>query len=531
MFGRERQRRFLLGVLIAVGAYIGIVNFFEGVGLKGLVFPTYITDPAIGLHFGRARGPFVESVADGLSLYMCAVAAAIGFSIWHRRWVRVVCTAVIVLAALGMLFTVTRAVWIGAIAGTLVAMLTMPRTRRYIPVALAIGAVGVFAALVLVPGLATKADTRLQDRSPVWDRYNTNSAALRMVEARPIFGFGWQTFPTVGPDYMRQADSYPLTGAGLEVHNVFLSHAGELGLAGATLWAVALFGAVGGSIVRRGPPELHPWRIGLIAIFVAFLVVANFGPLSYPFPNLLLWTWAGIAGAEFPSRRRVRGATPPETPRPVKRRANLPSCGKRAMPMSASAPEPPPLDLRRVLVVSPHLDDAVLSCGHLLAGAEQAMSLTVFAGRPADTPHRSPSGIAPVASYRATTSWRCGTRKTRGRSRSSTPRADVSISSTSRIETARRPIRSASPPSSSGSSGNSNRRPSPSPSPFSTPTTAPASQPHWRRGDEATLETGCAMPSSPTSGGVRTAPPGSSRPSVGAASGSRPRSCPRTGVI
>ncbi len=133
----------------------------------------------------------------------------------------------------------------------------------------------------------------------MWDRYNTNSAAVRMVEARPLFGFGWQTFPTTGPDYMRQADTYPLSGAGLEVHNVFLSHAAELGLVGATLWAVALFGAVGGAIVRRGPPELQPWRVGLLAIFVAFLVAANFGPLSYPFPNLLLWTWAGVAGAEF----------------------------------------------------------------------------------------------------------------------------------------------------------------------------------------------------------------------------------------
>jgi LmbE family N-acetylglucosaminyl deacetylase len=54
--------------------------------------------------------------------------------------------------------------------------------------------------------------------------------------------------------------------------------------------------------------------------------------------------------------------------------------------MSASAPEPPSLDLRRVLVVSPHVDDAVLSCGHLLARAEQALSVTVFAGVPARYP-------------------------------------------------------------------------------------------------------------------------------------------------
>jgi O-antigen ligase len=118
-----------------------------------------------------------------------------------------------------------------------------------------------------------------------------------MVEAKPVFGFGWQTFITKGVPYIRQSSSYPLTGAGIEVHNVFLSHAAELGLTGSALWTLALFSAVGGAILRRGPPELAPWRVGLVAIFIAFLVVANLGPLSYPFPNLLLWTWAGLAGA------------------------------------------------------------------------------------------------------------------------------------------------------------------------------------------------------------------------------------------
>lgn len=44
--------------------------------------------------------------------------------------------------------------------------------------------------------------------------------------------------------------------------------------------------------------------------------------------------------------------------------------------------EPPAIDLDRVLVVSPHLDDGVLSCGHLLAGAGAATVVTVFSGTP-----------------------------------------------------------------------------------------------------------------------------------------------------
>ncbi len=85
------------------------------------------------------------------------------------------------------------------------------------------------------------------------------------------------------------------------------------------MWCVAIFGAVGGAIVRRGPPELHPWRVGLLAVFICFLIVGNLGPLSYPFPNILLWTWAGIAGAEFflAPRRHAAAPNTDDAPQPV----------------------------------------------------------------------------------------------------------------------------------------------------------------------------------------------------------------------
>jgi LmbE family N-acetylglucosaminyl deacetylase len=53
--------------------------------------------------------------------------------------------------------------------------------------------------------------------------------------------------------------------------------------------------------------------------------------------------------------------------------------------------EPPGLDLSRLLVVSPHFDDAVFSCGHLLSTAPGAVVVTVFGGRP-DT---YPSPVCP----------------------------------------------------------------------------------------------------------------------------------------
>ena len=96
-FATERQRSILLGTLVALGAYLGLTALFEGVGLRALVFPGYISDPAVGIHFGRARGPFVEAVANGMGLFTCATAAAVGLSRWEGWRARYACWAVIAL--------------------------------------------------------------------------------------------------------------------------------------------------------------------------------------------------------------------------------------------------------------------------------------------------------------------------------------------------------------------------------------------------------------------------------------------------
>jgi LmbE family N-acetylglucosaminyl deacetylase len=45
-----------------------------------------------------------------------------------------------------------------------------------------------------------------------------------------------------------------------------------------------------------------------------------------------------------------------------------------------------PAELARIVVVSPHLDDAVLGCAHVLRAHPGATVLTVFAGRPPEYP-------------------------------------------------------------------------------------------------------------------------------------------------
>lgn len=311
-FAEARQRRILLGVLTLTGGYLGLTALFEGVGLDAAVVPAYITDPSVGIHFGRARGPFAEAVANGLSMFGCGVAAVI-FASGSRRGStgRTAGIAVAVLCASGLVFTLTRGAWLAAVVGTIVALASFREVRRYLLPTMAGLAAVVGLALVAVPGLWEQVSSRSADREPLWVRSNTNHAALEMVQERPIAGFGWNSFPDESLPYFEQASGFPINGVGEGVHNVLLSNAVELGLIGAALWLGGLLLAVGGAIVRRGPPEMLAWRVGLVAFAAAWVTVAAVGPLAYAFPTLLLWTWAGVV---FGCSRSVRTHSPGPPP-------------------------------------------------------------------------------------------------------------------------------------------------------------------------------------------------------------------------
>jgi O-antigen ligase len=169
-------------------------------------------------------------------------------------------------------------------------------TRRYLLPVGALLAVLVVAALALVPNLREAAEERKNDQRPLFDRQNSNAAALRMVSDKPLWGHGWDRFEEESKPYYRQSHDYPLTIV-KDLHNLYLSHAVELGLIGALLWAAAVAYAIGGAILRRGPPELMAWKVGLVAVAAGLLVSWAAAPSGFLMPTLLMWTWAGLAWA------------------------------------------------------------------------------------------------------------------------------------------------------------------------------------------------------------------------------------------
>jgi len=302
-FREPRDRQVLLGTFVALGAYLGVTALLETTGPRALVVPSYISDPSIGIHYGRARGPFVESSEDGLVLFACGIASVLAALSWHsRRWRRVA-LVIAGLCALGTLLTLTRAVWISSVAATALALLATRETRRFVAPVGALVALMVLVAFAAVPHLQAQAQSRANDQAPLWDRQNSNAAALRMIAARPLVGFGWGEFPTQSISYYRQSPNYPLTFVH-DVHNVYLVNAVELGLIGGGLWLLAFATVIVGGVLRRGPPSLRPWKLALIALGTSYAMTALVTPLAFALPTLLVWTWSGLAWGEDGPRLR-----------------------------------------------------------------------------------------------------------------------------------------------------------------------------------------------------------------------------------
>ncbi len=304
IFVGPRERNLLLATLTCVGAYLGITAIFESLGPHSLVFPHYIVRVDAELPGERAGGPFQSSLAEGFANFSCAVAAAIAYNVWDGRRRRILAACVAIICLFGAFVTLERGVWIAGVVGVIAMALATRTGRRWLIPGLLIGAIAIVGVLAASPELERKASTRANDQVSVWDRENQAYAGLRMLAARPLFGFGWERYRSDALEYFRESN-IPMYGytpgdaapdeKPLPLHDTYLAYAVEIGLVGTLLWLASMVWGVAGSILSAGPPELQPWKLGLIAVASFFVVVAVFNPYQEPFPVLLLWVWAGVA--------------------------------------------------------------------------------------------------------------------------------------------------------------------------------------------------------------------------------------------
>ncbi|MEM7313387.1 MAG: O-antigen ligase family protein, partial [Planctomycetota bacterium] len=190
---QKRGVDILYAMFAVFGVYLAVTAILEVAGAWQLVFPRKIGDPLAGIHFGRARGPFLQSVRLGLYLLVSLFATWIPL-VTERRWGRggqLLGFAMLGLYAAAIYATYTRSVWLAfIIAGLSLAVLAWPvRLRRVV----------IFASIFAIVGGVVVTDALLSVK-----RETTAEESKESTEMRAVFAYvSWKMF-----------QDKPLTGFG-----------------------------------------------------------------------------------------------------------------------------------------------------------------------------------------------------------------------------------------------------------------------------------------------------------------------------
>jgi hypothetical protein len=292
----ERSVLALFISLTVFGVYLAVTSLAERYELSGLVFPRYIIDTAASAtaeFVGRARGPFLNPVGNGIALSICLAASLMlwpnvgqifnlskkhilvptfprenaiprrsgvadvstsletGGNFLYTRLAQLSLLPIFLLFAAAIYVTLTRSVWMGgALTLALIVGLSLPWNWR---MPLLVG--GLLLAVVFSVSqwdqlLAFKRDKNL-DADKVAESVELRPVLARiawnMFLDRPLFGCGYAQYTKEHINYLsdRSSELVLEKGRAYIQHNVVLSLLTETGLLGlglfltlCTLWAI-----------------------------------------------------------------------------------------------------------------------------------------------------------------------------------------------------------------------------------------------------------------------------------------------------
>jgi len=316
----ERAAKGLLVCLTLFGVYLAVTAVAEVADVPGLVFPPYVMSPEYPEFLGRARGPLLSPIGNGILLGTC-LAAGMLFWAGLGRWGRAAMVPVLLLIAGGALLTLTRSVWMGVALGamTVVALAAPAAWRRLILTA------AVFAMVVLAATQWERLSSFKRDRA-ISAEEMAESARLRPILAtvawkmfldRPLWGCGFGHYVDASrPYYSDRTTDLPLEKARPFVqHNVLLALLTETGLIGMGLFAavLALWAREAWRLWRS--PQVAPGVRAPALVFLAF--AANYlvnGMLHdvaiIPMVNMVLFFLAGTTVGLASGRHAIRPGRP-----------------------------------------------------------------------------------------------------------------------------------------------------------------------------------------------------------------------------
>lgn len=294
VFKDEASRRALEVFLLCVLVYLSAISVFWLMNAISLIFPDFINDPGIGIHADRARGPFLQAVANGVCLNLLGLTALDSYR--RRKLYRAIGILLFFAVPLALFATKTRAVWISSALSTLALVRFGSTPIRRVAMGICIAGALAAGAIAIYQLDETSVSERLLDRSPVDFRTEMYSAGWQMFTEKPLLGWGNEW--TIQPEVEKRVSSFHPEY--YVFHNTFLELAVERGLLGLGVYAwlmICLFR------LRKHSEEVQEddgpfcsahFRALWPLLLLVYLVNASAVVMNYQFVNAILFTIAGL---------------------------------------------------------------------------------------------------------------------------------------------------------------------------------------------------------------------------------------------
>ncbi|HMB82816.1 MAG TPA: O-antigen ligase family protein [Terriglobales bacterium] len=285
--GASQRRHFEVFVIFAL-AYLVFIAIAFLADARSLIFPRFILDESLGFHADRARGPFLQAVANGVSLNILGI-LVIALPQERKTVVRLLWLVL----PLAVLATMTRAVWISFAVSTIVLGFRLVERRlQAVCTLLAVAALLVGLAIGLSnTSLKTALWDRTGERGPVEARLAVYDAGWAMFQERPFTGW---TAGGMYAELARRMEGYHLRT--FYVHNTYLALLVEFGVPGLALYGILFFNLF--RLSWRGPPS-EPGSVASLRkvwpiLLSVYLFNGFFVDMAYQFVIGLMFTVAGM---------------------------------------------------------------------------------------------------------------------------------------------------------------------------------------------------------------------------------------------
>ncbi len=318
--------KLVFNTIFFIGTYLAIMAFFEFYQINQLIFPRYVANPDIGIHYGQARGPFLNSPHVG-SAILYGLACGLHLISYKQGLGKLIMVLLFIFFPMAVFFTQTRAVYLAFVALFGIYLIFYRASfPKWKVVALPVSVV-LILIFAIMPILAQE-DRRaggLAQMETITIRQGLFQMSYLMIKDNPVTGVGLSQFvPETLDKYRGRVPILDVYQDATYFHNHLLGMTVELGLVGVLaylsiivfmfkrLFALSRYLSTSHQFINRNIIVV----IG--TIWATFLINFSFSSPEFEvFTNSVVFLSAGIADGLYQRYRQLESQPAPHQASPA----------------------------------------------------------------------------------------------------------------------------------------------------------------------------------------------------------------------